>query len=301
MKRTGARLMAALLGAVCIAAAAQDRNLAALPGGVSASEAIELARASLVARGWKILLSDATSVTAESGGSRIRVHAVGDALRYTDQADAAVRQRSDAPDTRFVPIPPEQITVLRADIVSALGLDAVREVRAGPAAPRATFVEGQVLIDNLPPGMSEAQVMRAVRDALVGRRWVILPSAPGEVTARLRKGVNNTTLRVLRDGNLLRYVDNTKIRVTQDMSEVPDRWISNLRSDIRRHLEEIRIADNARAQRRTTAEPGPVAAQPASGAANATERLRTLKQLFDSGAITQGEYDSKRAEILRGL
>lgn len=33
----------------------------------------------------------------------------------------------------------------------------------------------------------------------------------------------------------------------------------------------------------------------------AAERLRELKQAFDGGLITQGEYDQKRREILKGM
>jgi hypothetical protein len=51
----------------------------------------------------------------------------------------------------------------------------------------------------------------------------------------------------------------------------------------------------------------PVAA-PATAAApspaygpDAEQRLTTLKHLYDKGLITKSEYESKRAEILKGL
>jgi len=289
-------LLAAGLASLCFAAAAEDRDLVApLPPGVGTSQVMDLVRATLTARDWRVLSSDAISVTAESRNSRIRLYVLGTALRYSDQADSVhgSKQRSDD-SAPLVPVPPARVADLRGDLVATLGTD----LPSAPAAARSTAPTGLglVLIGDLPPNLSDQQVMRAVTSALAGRRFRVTPEGDAAVTGRLRKGLNNTTLRIFKEGNTLRYLDTTTTRVTGDVSDVPERWVDNLRADIRKHLEQVRYTEGAR-----TVPPKRTANEPTAAPGNAAERLRALKRLFDAGMITQTEYDSKRTEILKDL
>lgn len=299
MSRLRAQLSSSVLALVCFAAIAQERELLVLPSHVSASEAVELARAALAARGWRVESSDASSVVAANQGSRIRLQASDRALRYVDLGPPS-GQRGDKGEERLIPVPQARIAELRADLAAALGADvAPAAARAAPSPPVVSAMAGEVLIDDVPAGLSDAQVSSVVRTALAGRRWVVQPDEDGAVVARLRRGLNNTTLKVFREGSTLRYIDSSRIRVTQDPTDVPDRWLNNLRTDLRKGFAGVRLTQSLGAQARRpveTASPPPAAAP-----GSAAERLRTLKQLLDAGAITPSEYESKRAEILRGL
>lgn len=66
----------------------------------------------------------------------------------------------------------------------------------------------------------------------------------------------------------------------------------------------------ARERRRTVSAEGQIVAQPRTAAGNAekdvsldesVERLKKLKEAFDAGAITQADYEERKAEILRGI
>jgi len=116
--------------------------------------------------------------------------------------------------------------------------------------------------------------------------------------AQIRTFETDATLRVFLADGALRYADITNRYGEQryrDVSKLPERWISNLRADISNTLAAV-----ARREPPGAVAPPPSAArQPTAG--DATERLRTLKSMFESGLITRGEYDSKRAEILKSL
>ena len=109
--------------------------------------------------------------------------------------------------------------------------------------------------------------------------------ADGALVAHIRGSEHESTLRVFYVDGALRFTDNTTYR-GGGRSQVPERWLNNLRSDLRPM---IVLALN---------QGKPVAARDAGDPA---ERLRQLKTLLDRGLITQAEYDAKRAEILKGL
>lgn len=269
-----ATLFALLVGASGGASAQRNFNLAPVPEGVGREQALEVAGQVLSARGWSPTQTDMDSLEAQKSISGIRITFRNGMLRFGDLSE---RQRGEKQrhhresGAQIAAIPQPEIDGLRADLATAFA-------GSRPAGTsKAATVPSQVLL-SVSPTLDPARVMAATRRAFVGRRWEVRPDESGSLVANLRSGDTDSTLRVFLADGALRYTDRTTGRNGQ-RDKVPERWIGYLRSDIRQAL----------------------AALPATKAADPTERLRTLKALLDGGMITQAEYDTKRAEILKGL
>jgi Short C-terminal domain len=289
---------------LCLAfaeAKAQSNVLVApLPQGLDSAQVLEIARQVLTARNWTVQPGgEEGSVEAENANSRIRVFVAGTALRYVDQSrrPRGIRGRNYRADgmPQLAAVSQEVIDELRADFTAALtdkpaALAGKPAALAGkPAAP-----PSQVLLGNIPPRLDPARVMDAVRGALAGRRWSMLPDEDSAVVARIRSGDTESTLKVFLADGALRFIDRTTFRNGAEKAQVPERWINYLRADLGQALAALPVRSAADEAKATPREP---ARQPG----NAAERLRTLKQLLDAGLISQEEYDKKRAETLREL
>lgn len=284
-------LLALLLACAVCGAAAQDEVLVGrLPQNLAPGGAIGLARAALLGRSWKVLASDATSVTAQAGNSQVRVYVAGDTLRYAN-------------DGGREPAPPRLIATLRADLASALGQDLRAASATGaPAAP----LSGRAVMTK-PADVDAATMMRAVRIGLEARRLTLLPSADENVVvAQYATRTVGSTWHVFLVGSELQMTAKTTRMARgggEEAIEMPERWIENLRFEIENAIPRAKQDPRAGAAQPALAarEAQAPAANSQPRAGSATERLRSLKQLFDSGAVTRDEYDQKRAEILRDL
>ena len=132
----------------------------------------------------------------------------------------------------------------------------------------------QVLLGDLPAGADRQRVMEAARDAFAARKWAVSSAADGVLVARIHYPDFDSMLRVFLADGALRFVDGTVDRKGA-RSQVPERWLNYIRADLRRSL--------------------------AATDRDAARRLRKLDELRAGGLISQAEYDSKRAEILKGL
>jgi len=150
------------------------------------------------------------------------------------------------------------------------------------AACTVAHAQRHVLYSPLPSGTGGPQALDAARHAFVARRWQVTAESENSFVARIRHLDLDSTLQVSLADGALQYADHT-INRKGEKTRVPDRWIAYLRGDI----------DRALAAR----EPSFEAAQGRDPA----ERLQRLKAMLDSGLISRGEYDTKRAEILKGL
>ena len=281
-------LRGALLALLCLAfaqAGAQSGVLvSSLPEDYDAQRTYEVARKVLVAHGWTLAPSDRTTLDARKDNSGMRVFVSSRALRFSDQSVRARGQkqrehREEGP--QLTAVPQAEVDALRADLVAAF------EGRLPLADVAVAKVPGRVLIA-VPAGADPQEVMKAARDAFAGRRWELKDEADGGFVADIRGAQESATLKVFLADNALRFTDRSTDRRGQK-SQVPDRWLNNLRADLRPTMAMLA----PRAERK------PVARATAPG--DAEERLGTLKSLFDRGLITQTEYDAKRAEILKGL
>jgi len=146
--------------------------------------------------------------------------------------------------------------------------------------------QGKVLVGFFQPGTSRAEVMQAVRDAFARRGWAIQTSSDDAIKARLTRHGADAGLTIFYADGTLRYAEEGDVR---------ENWLDNLRSDIPRFLMNKRAAAE-RAERAEAAK-----ARAGNSPSVNAERLRSLKQLYDSGIITREEYDRKRGEILKDL
>ena len=248
-------VLALLCGLSGLAIAQDDLLVERLPPSLAPGRVFEIARASLVARGWQVLSFNGASMISEYDGAKLRLFIAGDALRYQVMARAA----------------PRLISELRSDLLTSF--DASRP-------PPAT---GRILIASIAPDKTEAEVLQAARAALVRRRWTLLPAPENVARARLTRseGIGvDASVSLFMAGGKLHYVERG----------APDRWIENLRADVSRllHTRPVREAPAGEATR-------------APSPSGRFERLKTLKQLLDSGMITSEEYENKRAAILKDL
>jgi hypothetical protein len=145
---------------------------------------------------------------------------------------------------------------------------------------------GKTLVAYIPPGTTIAEVMQAARQALIVRRWAIQAASDDAIRARLVRHGSDARLTIFYANGVLQYAEE---------GEAPPHWIDNLRTDIPRLLLRQRAA-NDRTERAETSR-----ARAGNTPEVNAERLRALKQLFDSGMITREEYDRKRAEMLKDL
>lgn len=169
----------------------------------------------------------------------------------------------------------------------ALGLLLCLACGAGVAQERIPVpASGKTLVGYFQPGTRPAEVMQAARDALARRGWAIQASSDEVIKARLTRHGADARLTIFYANGVLQYAEENEVR---------DQWLDNLRTDIPRFLMNKRAASE-RAERAEVAK-----ARASNTPGVNAERLRALKQLFDSGMITRDEYDRKRAEILKDL
>jgi hypothetical protein len=258
-----------------------------LPEEVGSQRALEVARQVLVAGGWTLVPVDDASIDARKENSSLRLFVSNRALRFNDQSVRArgTKQRDHRESgPQLTAVPQAEIDALRADLTTAFAGN-LPAGAAKPAAPAPT----QVLFAAIPTGVEPERVMNVTRSVFVGRRWEVSDGGAGALIARIRSGDTESTLRVSLADGVLRYSDRSTER--GQSSQVPERWLKNVRGDLRLAMTALAPArdDRAREPRQRAKDDDPV------------ERLRRLKGLLDGGLITQAEYDAKRAEILKGL
>lgn len=277
-------LLAVLLAAFAQAHAQKGVLVAPLPDGMDNQSILQVARQVLTARGWVLVPEDEITIEAKKDRSGIRVYVGEKALRYSDESvGRRVRQRNRNEGPQFSAVPQEEIDALRADLSAAF---AGKPPVAGltPPPPRAP---GQVLV-GLPAGADPQRVMEAAYSAFAGRKWAVSRDADGALVARNRNLDIDATLKVFIGDGALRYIDGTVDR-KGGKAQVPERWLNYIRADLRNPVNAL-----TRQERRPA--PPTVAQDP-----DPAERLRKLKAMLDAGLITQSEYESKRAEIIKGL
>lgn len=273
-----------LLAAFTHAGAQRSVLFAELPDGVDSKQAVEVARQVLIARGWTLVPEDGGSVEGRKDNSGVSIFARGHGLLYSDlslrsRGRSAREHRESGP--QLAAIPQAEIDALRADLESAF---AGKLPLAGVEVPT---VPGQVLI-SVAAGADPQEVMKAAREAFVGRRWKLKDEPDGGFLADIRGAQESATLKVFLADGTLRFIDRSADRKGQK-SQAPERWLNNVRADLRSTM--VTLAPQRKPAARATA--------PAQG--DAAERLRTLKSMLDAGLISEAEYDGKRAEILKGL
>lgn len=156
----------------------------------------------------------------------------------------------------------------------------------------ASALQGESQFVIVPDGVADAQALIAAHQALVGRQWTVRERSPLEIKATLAHKLFDCTLYFRLESNRLLKREqckqtlfsgpNNNPRVVD--SEVPERWLAYLRSDI-----DVLLLAAPRAQR---PEPG------RRDSAGPAERLRALEALKRDDLITEQEYQKKRAEIL---
>jgi hypothetical protein len=272
-----AALFIVLFAAFAQAGAQSGVLVSSLPEDYDTPGTFDIARKVLIARGWTVAPSDRTTLDARKDNSNMRIFIKGGELRFTDQSVRASgqKQREHRDEgAQLTAVPQAELDRLRADLSSAF---------AGGGPPR------QVLTV-VPAGADPQEVMKAARGAFVGRRWEVKDEADGGFVADIQGVQESATLKVFLADGALRFIDRSTDR-KGGKAQVPERWLNNIRVDLRRVI----VTLTPRPERK------PVARATAPTQGDAEERLRTLKSLFDRGLITQTEYDAKRAEILKGL
>ena len=166
-------------------------------------------------------------------------------------------------------------------LLLCLACGAAAQTPAPPVPERS-----KVLVGYFQAGTPRADVMQAARDALARRGWAIQTSSDEVIKARLTRRGSDAGLTIFYANGTLRYAEE---------GDMHEQWIDNLRSDIPRFLMNKRAASE-RAERAEAAK-----ARAGNSPSMNAERLRSLKQLYDSGIITREEYDRKRGEILKDL
>jgi hypothetical protein len=271
----------ALLFLVVAQASAQaDELVSRLPDGVSDDQVLEMTRQVLSARGWNVVPLERNRLGATKGLSEMRVFIDETRLLFIDRIDRPVRderrtgrpQRDRGPQLRAVP--QAEINALRADLAAAF---ADKAPPIGGVLPPKDH--GQVLLD-VPAGADPQRVMELTRNALAGRKWVVSSDADGALVARIRNIDIDSTLKVFVESGALRFIDNTVDRKGAK-ALVPERWLNYIRADLRHPLSQL--------------------ARESSREQDPAQRLRRLKALLDQGLLSPGEYEAKRAEILKGL
>lgn len=280
-------LFALLLALAGTASAQRGVLVAPLPEDVGGAKAIEVARQVLAARGWTLSTGDRTSIDARKDNSGIRVFADDRALRFSDQSvrPRGTKQREHRDEgPQLTALPQDEIEALRADLAAAF------EGRLPLAGVAPAKISSRVLLGGIPAGADPQRVMQAARSAFVGRRWEVKDDIDGAFIADIHGATESATLKVFLADGALRYADRSVDRKGA-RAEVPERWLNNIRSDLRQPISRLEGREEKR----------PAAHADTAGAGDPVERLRKLKAAFDSGLITQAEYDTKRAEILKGL
>jgi len=280
-------LFALLCAAVAQASAQSGVLVSPLPEDMGGAKAIEVARQVLAAHGWTLSPADRTSIEARKDNSGMRVFASDRALRFSDQSvrPRGTKQREHRDEgPQLTAVPQSEIEALRTDLVAAF------EGRLPLAGAAPVKTPSKVLLGGIPAGADPQRVMQAAREAFVGRRWEVKDDVDGAIIADIHGAQESATLKVFVADGALRYTDRSVDRKGA-RAQVPERWLNNIRADLRQPIGQLAPREEKRPAARST---------PAD-AGDPVERLRKLKAAFESGLITQAEYDAKRAEILKGL
>jgi hypothetical protein len=169
--------------------------------------------------------------------------------------------------------------------------------------------EEKLLIDNLPANIDHATALKFAREALEYREWTIVKQDADSVQAKISRNVVDAKIRIHQNGNQLVYEDSARGRSKVDFAgrpvpsttETPSRWIYYLRSDITEKLQAY-AAEAAGTAPAATAPAAKVASgKSGSPRGNRVQRMKDLKEMFDSGLISADEYARKRAQILDEL
>lgn len=185
---------------------------------------------------------------------------------------------------------------IRASLTAAINGNSTPEnaqPKPDPAAQpkRGSAAQPRVLL--LSNATSQEAVGQAVRLALAGRKWHIDKQYLGLVEASLPHAGGVSRLSITYDASSASLTD---VGNESDNSRM-SRWIENLAKDIPAHL-----ARSGSVSHQPSA-PQPVTAPaPSRGPAqDPAARLQKLEDLRKKGLITDQEYRSMRAEILRGV
>jgi hypothetical protein len=163
----------------------------------------------------------------------------------------------------------------------------------------------------LPRHYENAELLRVARAAFAGRGWTLIDATDDTVVGRIEHKKVDATLALKAQNDRFLYTiagtkrvtrrkyisgrSSKKIVIAEEF--VPTRWLDNIRIDIVRSLEreEKAAAQKQQSQRAEDRQP----LEPDSE--SASERLRTIEDLFSQGLITREEYDAKRSEVLSEL
>jgi hypothetical protein len=149
-----------------------------------------------------------------------------------------------------------------------------------------------VLVEHVAQAQNRPAVVAAIKQAFVGRKWVIESSDEISVTASIDHRQTKARMKVWLDGSSLHYDEtSTRLGAPTRAPSAPfsplrqaaklDGWLENIRLDVAANVAGIPA--------------------PASPIRSVSERLNALEALRASGAVTEDEYMKKRAEIVRDL
>lgn len=161
-----------------------------------------------------------------------------------------------------------------------------------------------VLVEHIPLGADNWQATNIVKQAFLGRKWIIISTDTESVIAEHAVSeVYNAKIKVYRSGQSLHYTDlstrydspfdsvaNTSFDETHSRirpSTAPKRWINNLRLDISKQF--AILPDS------------PQIAIVNENPVTAIERLKVLKEMLDAGLITNEDFEQGKRHILQGL
>lgn len=104
-----------------------------------------------------------------------------------------------------------------------------------------SFADERVLIDHVPLGAEPAVVIAIVKQAFLGRHWIIESMDKSSVTASVQRELLSVRMRIyllddklLYDGSSVRRVvgNPAQNRITSSPRSFPENWANNLRNDI---------------------------------------------------------------------
>jgi hypothetical protein len=126
--------------------------------------------------------------------------------------------------------------------------------------PVARADEG-VLLEYVPPDVTDAVIVETVKQALTGRKWTVSPGETGSLIAELSARSTDAKVEFFLEGRTVRY---REIEVTRDFvsagigpantgartpvkakTNIPERWLANLRQDLSRKLAANRVRTSA--------------------------------------------------------
>lgn len=177
------------------------------------------------------------------------------------------------------------------------------------SAPLATSLAAEgMVVDLVPPGVTDEAVMATLRQALAKQHWnVIGDGEAGAIIAEKSDSDTRAKVEFMRVYQSIRY---REIEVTHDFvsagfgpantgnrmpvivnSSVPKRWLSNLQDDMSSLLATQRKVETAQV----------AVPKAAENSKSVKTRLEQLKELLDAKLISESEYEQKRQQILKEL